>query len=386
MNNLLNEHLVIVRTGASVINLTSYNCQELGLAKSLVKKGLRVSIILAGKKKEKKTILYQGHLIEIYYVKYVSINQAISWFYDLGHLLRNLNPTVIQIHEFGMFMSLRVLCWARKRNIKTILIQGSYQTTHKPLFKQLESIYNLTLGKYLLNHVDNIGYKSLMASKYIHKYSSVQTYPTYIGLDIDKFQFETNERNWIEDLHLKNKKILLYIGTIEQRRNPLFLAKLMKRMPQDYVLLIVGNGPQYIKLKNYSFNENLTDKIKLLGKLKQEELPSLYKIADLFLLASSYEIYGMVILESMYFGTPVLSTMTAGAEVLINNNIDGAIIKEGLDEQKWIDKINELFNNPDSLKKMGEKASLKIKEYFIWDQACLNFLKAYNISPTLLKR
>ena len=88
----------------------------------------------------------------------------------------------------------------------------------------------------------------------------------------------------------------------------------------------------------------------------------------------------------MYFGTPVLSTMTAGAEVLINNNIDGAIIKEGLDEQKWIDKINELFNNPDSLKKMGEKASLKIKEYFIWDQACLNFLKAYNISPTLLKR
>ena len=276
-------------------------------------------------------------------------------------------------------MSLRVLLWARKRNIRTVLIQGSYQTTRKPLFKQLESVYNLTFGKYLLNHVDVIGYKSLMASKYIHKYSKSQTFPTFIGLDINKFQHEINEKDWIEELQLKNKKILLYVGAIEQRRNPLFLVKLVNQLSSDYVLIIVGEGPQYEELKSYSLNHNLRDKIKLLGKLKQEELPSLYKVADLFLLASSYEIYGMVLLESMYFGTPVLSTMTAGAEVLIDNNVDGVIIEGKLDKQKWIDKINELFKDSDSLKKMGEKASFKIREQFIWDRSCLNFMKLYNL-------
>ena len=379
MNNLLNEHLVIVRTGASVINLTSYNCQELGLAKSLVKRGLRVSIVLAGKRSEEKIITYCGNPINIYYVKYLSINQAIAWFCNLESLLAKLNPTIIQIHEFGMLMSLRVLLWARKRNIRTVLIQGSYQTTRKPLFKQLESVYNLTFGKYLLNHVDVIGYKSLMASKYIHKYSKSQTFPTFIGLDINKFQHEINEKDWIEELQLKNKKILLYVGAIEQRRNPLFLVKLVNQLSSDYVLIIVGEGPQYEELKSYSLNHNLRDKIKLLGKLKQEELPSLYKVADLFLLASSYEIYGRVLLESMYFGTPVLSTMTAGAEVLIDNNVDGVIIEGKLDKQKWIDKINELFKDSDSLKKMGEKASFKIREQFIWDRSCLNFMKLYNL-------
>lgn len=50
----MKQHLVIVRTGANVLNLTSYNCQELGLAKALTKKGLKVSLILAGNKSKWK--------------------------------------------------------------------------------------------------------------------------------------------------------------------------------------------------------------------------------------------------------------------------------------------------------------------------------------------
>ena len=49
----IKEHLVIIRTGASLLNLKSYNCQELGLAKSLAKKGLKVSLVLAGENEKK---------------------------------------------------------------------------------------------------------------------------------------------------------------------------------------------------------------------------------------------------------------------------------------------------------------------------------------------
>ena len=360
------------------MNLSSYNSQELGLAKALVKRGLKVSIILAGEEETKCETNYLGYTIPVYYVRFAAVNQAISWFFHLNRILEELKPTIVQIHEFGMFMSLRVLLWARKRNVKTVLIQGSYQTTQKPVFKQLEMVYNLTFGRYLLNRVGGIGYKSLMASRYIHRFSKAKTMPAFIGLDVDKFK-NVKERNWTEELQLQNKKALLYVGAIEQRRNPLFLARIMQSLPTDYVLMVVGNGPLYKDLENYAIAQKIDDRIKLLGKLSQEELPSLYNVADLFLLASSYEIYGMVLLESMYFGTPVLSTMTAGAEILINDGIDGVIMKGELDVKKWANKIECLCGNTNALRKMGQAASRKIQEQFVWDKAGENFLRIYGL-------
>lgn len=379
-NNNPYPHIVIVRTGASVMNLNSYNSQELGLAKALVKRGLKVSIILAGKEETHTEINYSGYAISVYYVRFIAVNQAISWFFRLNRFLEELKPTIVQIHEFGMFMSLRVLLWARKRNIKTVLIQGSYQMTHKPVFRQMELVYNLTFGKYLLNHVDNIGCKSLMASRYIHEYSKANTMNAFIGLDIDKFENEMH-CNKVCKSELADKKILLYIGSIEKRRNPLFLAEIIKRLPQEYVLLVVGDGPLYTELKDYTIRHNIEDRIKLLGKLKQEELPSLYRMAQLFLLASDYEIYGMVILESMYYGCPVLSTLTAGSEVLINNEADGIIIEGTPNVTKWVDKIQKLFSDPIVLENMRKKAMYKIKTQFIWDRACENFIRVYGLLP-----
>lgn len=375
-NKLSSEHLVIVRTGGSIINLSSYNCQELGLAQSLTQKGLKVSLILAGRINEEKEIEYKGSKIRIYFLKYISLNQALSYFFNLHSLLSQLRPTIIQIHEFGMAMSYSTLRWAIKRKIKIVLIQGSYQTTQKPFYKQLEKLYNRTFGKYLLNHVNSIGCKSLMASQYIHKYTTKLTHAAYIGLDIDKFQKET-EIDWVNKLHLNENKILLYIGELEKRRNPLFLVQVMEKMPSNYVLLIVGDGPLYKAVEEYSKSHKLTKKIRLLGRLKQEEIPSLYKISDLFLLPSSYEIYGMVILESMYFGTPVISTMNAGAEILIEHNRDGIIMNETLNVDHWAQKIQKIVESPETLKEMSIKASLKIKDNFIWDKACENFLKIY---------
>lgn len=377
IEKLQSQHLVIVRTGASIINLKSYNCQELGLAKSLTKRGLKVSIILAGKKYEEKEIYYEGSVIRIYFVKFISLNQAISYFFNLDSILTRLKPTIIQIHEFGMAMSFRTLLWAKKRNIKIVLIQGSYQTTQKPIFKQIETIYNWTFGKYLLDRVNNIGYKSLMAAKYIHKYSTASLQAAYIGLDIDKFS-HTTDINWNNKLNLNGKKIILYIGLLEQRRNPLFLARILEKLPSEYVLLVAGDGILKKELEKYISEHNLSERIKLLGKLKQEELPSLYKLANLFLLASNYEIYGMVLLESMYFGTPVISTMTAGSEILIENNKDGIIMYDGLNEDSWAKKIQEIVETPELLKKMSNNASTKIVNNFIWDKACDNFIKIYS--------
>ena len=113
-------HIVIVRTAGSFLNIDSYNCQEIGLAKALVKKGWNVSVILAGKKKTKRTVYSDCNQINVYYVSSRSINEALTCFTDFFPLLASLKPTHLQIHEFGMWMSYRVVRWAKKNNIPVV--------------------------------------------------------------------------------------------------------------------------------------------------------------------------------------------------------------------------------------------------------------------------
>ena len=162
---------------------------------------------------------------------------------------------------------------------------------------------------------------------------------TYIGLDDNRFHNHI-AKDWRKELGLENKRVLLYVGIMEERRRPHFLVDVLKTLPEEYVLVLVGKGPQWDDLKKRVDIENLQKRVLLLGKLGQDVLPSLYEQSDLFLLASEYEIYGMVLLESMYFGLPVISTYTAGSETLIESGKDSVIINE-FDVDKWQNAILE---------------------------------------------
>lgn len=369
-------HLVIVRTGGSIINLDSYNCQELGLAKALTHKGWKVSIILAGHAPEVRRIAVADKEVEIHFVRFRKINQALSWFEHIEALLDSLKPDKIQIHEFGMLMSYRVLRWGMIHHIPVYLIQGSYQTTRKPLFKQLEQLFNASFGRYIIKHVSGVGCKSLMAEKYVQSVYQRTCSPAFIGLDTEKFQHRMDE-DWRNKLGIsKDKKVMLYVGILEPRRNPLFLLQIMASLPDDYVLLMVGAGPQAEQSKEVVQSLHLDKRVYLLGKLKQEQLPAIYEASDLFLLASDYEIYGMVLLEAMYFGLPVVSTYNAGAEVLIEDEKDGFVL-HNKDVNAWTETIRSACANPDQLSEMKQRASHKIAQQLVWDIASCQFESIY---------
>ena len=120
----------------------------------------------------------------------------------------------------------------------------------------------------------------------------------------------------------------------------------------------------------------MNDRCILLGKQPQEYLPSIYQTSDLFLLASDYEIYGMVILEAMYFGLPVISTLTAGSETLIESYENGVIL-DNKNEAEWKQVIMAVTNDKSLLSMMKEKSTIKVKNELIWDKACERFIQLY---------
>ncbi len=368
--------IVIVRTSTHIVNLETYNCQELGLAKALIRKGHEAFIITPDKKTEHLQIPVEGKKdVAVYKVKFFSLNKAVCWHQNVTKILNQIKPDIINMNGFTSTMCLYYTLWSMRHKCKIVTIQGNYDTTQKTVLKQLELLATYTIGKYVLNHVDGVGGKTLWAGKFVQRFKKTPVVLTRIGLDISKFE-HAKYIDWRKDLGITDKKVLLYVGVQEPRRNPLFLIDIMTKLPEEYVLLLVGDGPSINYVNQSIANNHLQSRIFQLGKLSQDQLPSLYKTADLFLLPSSYEIYGMVLLEAMYFGLPVISSLTAGSDCIIENDIDGVVINK-LDVQEWTRKIHNMIENTYKYESMKIAARHKIENCLTWDKTVNEFITLY---------
>lgn len=371
-----NIKIVIVRTSTLILDFKTYNCQELGLAKALSKKGYKVSIITPDiKSTHYKEYVDNGEAIDIYTVKFIALNRNICWHYNVDSILKEIKPNIIHINSFSLSMSFWYQIWAKRHNVKTVVVQGNYETTHKIIFKQLETIYNKTFGRYLLKHTNAVGGKTNWACSFTKKYCECEPLLTRIGLDIERFS-RSQDVDWCNKLGINNKKRLLYVGAQEPRRNPMFLIKIISQLPNDYILLLVGNGPSTPEVNKYIDEFKLNNRVFQLGKISQDKLPSLYKSCDLFLLPSNYEIFGMVILEAMFFHLPVISTLTAGADAIIDNNLDSIIIPN-LNVNEWTKKIIEIMETPSYYKKLSKAAYGKVVNHLTWDKTAEEFISLY---------
>lgn len=369
-------HVVIVRTLGASIDVNSYNCQEIGLAKELANNGYRVTVIIAGKKSEHVQIEASANVfVDVYYLRYVGV-QSLCVFLGWKSLLEKLNPDIIQIHELEILMSFWISKYAFKHKIPCVLIQGACQFNPGLIAGLSKKIYNVLFGRYTLKHISGIGCKTPTASDYLNSCYPCDTQITPVGLDVHRFA-DAECQDWVETLGLKGKRVLLYVGRLENGngRNPLFLIDVMRHLSDEYCLVLTGEGTLRESLINKAMEYGILNRLHLTGRLPQKSLPALYRSADIFLLPSTYEIYGMVILEAMYFGIPVISTATAGAKALIHSNIDGCII-EDLDAALWAQKIEEI--GEDDLRRMQIKARQYIEENMTWKNVIKRYIELYN--------
>ncbi len=94
--------------------------------------------------------------------------------------------------------------------------------------------------------------------------------------------------------------------------------------------------------------------VRLLGNINPEELALYYQIADIFIFASQAETQGLVILEAMAGGCPVVAIDASGMDDIIINGENGFKTQDNLDE--WSQKIIKLMKNEDLCRQMGNNA------------------------------
>ena len=139
-------------------------------------------------------------------------------------------------------------------------------------------------------------------------------------------------------------------------------------------LYIGGDGPEYTNIKNMIKEYNLEDNIKLLGKLDREAVAKNMNNCDAFVLASRVETFGIVFIEAMIYGKPVIGTRTGGPDTFINKN-NGIIVEvENVDElgTALVEMYNEAtrYNEDDIIKYCYEN--------FNEDIICKKIIDVYN--------
>lgn len=186
----------------------------------------------------------------------------------------------------------------------------------------------------------------------------------YNGVSNDYFKI--NEDNTVIQNYLEKSNIitpyLLYLGSRVNYKNFSFVAKLFNELP-DMNLVIVGNNLSKAELN--LFNKESSKRIIVKNNVDNFELNRLYNFAHALIYPSSYEGFGIPIIEAMKAGCPVLSLQNSSIVEVSGN---AAILFEELDLLKFKVAIKEL--NKESFRdEFVEKGMLNAKKYD-WDKCC----------------
>ncbi len=166
---------------------------------------------------------------------------------------------------------------------------------------------------------------------------------------------------------VSEEKMLLGVGQFIHRKGWDILIKAAESLPDNTGIYIIGGKAteEYISLRN---NLGLENKIHFLDFMKSEELTEYYKAADLFVLPTREDIWGLVINEAMAYGLPVITTdkCVSGLELVSNKN--GSLITTD-NVCVLADAINNIINNNNILKRMSMESLDIIKNYTIENMA-----------------
>lgn len=332
--------IAIVRTDCSSQDITSYNSQELGLALGLAKLGNTIDIFLGSRERSGSSVICDHNpSVRIRYVSFhtIPILDEPNYNRSLKPIFQEENYDLVQINEEGNFSSYLVSRLCVSLGIPFVIYQGMYKVLSGRRWSLYESIHHRFFRPAMRRKALAAFCKTTSATRFLEArgYTNCSVLP--VGLNFEVFD-DCAEIDWRAELKIGDTdRVILYVGALEARRNPDFLLRLAQRAPHGYIFVAVGDGPEREAVERECV-EYALENIHFLGKLPQKDLPSLYRQSDVFVLPSNYEIYGMVVIEALFFGVPVVSTPTAGPADILTGYRLGSLIQD-LDPDDWLESI-----------------------------------------------
>ena len=165
-----------------------------------------------------------------------------------------------------------------------------------------------------------------------------------------------------------NRPVILFASKLQQRKHADHLLEAYSRFIVDRTpeqrpyLVVVGDGEQRAQLEAYAHHLNLED-VRFAGFRNQSELPRFFQLADVFVLPSRHEPWGLIVNEVMASGCPVIVSTDVGCHAdLITDGVEGFVFPVG-DITALTQALRRVFSSPETPARMGEAARTRISTW-----------------------
>ena len=178
-----------------------------------------------------------------------------------------------------------------------------------------------------------------------------------------------------------DEKVLLYVGRVEPLKGLERIVSAITHLKNKMVikfLIVGGDDPHHNEMKHLIKvikDKEVTEEIVFVGRIDQEELPLYYSAADALVVASFYESFGLVALEALSCGIPVVSTAVGGMPHVITENKNGIIVDDGTTESLAAG-IFKVLSDSTSYRSRSEEIR-KTTESYSWQRVADRMKQVY---------
>jgi len=256
-------------------------------------------------------------------------------------------------------------------------------TCHQDLFFSgflgcLAGWYSHLVGNWVLWKADKILTPSLdhlvnSRAKYVIEKRKADVLELPNGVDTQTFNPNIIGDDIKNRHNIGDRKVILFVGALDKahwfKRVDVLIMAFSRMRYENAVLVIVGEGELKRNYQNLAGKLGIADKVIFAGSVCDGDLPKYYSISDLFVLpsTSSGEIFGLVLVEAMACGKPVIATDLPGVRTVVDPGENGFLVKPG-DVDDLAFRMRYLLDNEHMREEFGRRGRKKVEDQYSWDK------------------
>jgi len=348
------------------------------LTEFLSKYGVEVEIITSRWNYEEMPVDVPVHVIKGPKDPFFRVNISPWMSKDMIKIIKNGNFDVIHAHHAFARMPLSAISIARELGVRSVLTTHtvSFMPDYEYLWKTVS--YSYPLYRMMISKADEIIAVSESARMFISYFTDVPVIVIPNGVDTYKFR-NIDKRMARELLGFGDEPFFLYVGRLVSKKGlfTLLLAfkSVLKEVPEAK-LRIAGKGKLKTVLSSFAKALGIDKNVEFLGYVQDNLLNPLFSSADVFVLPSAFgESFGIVILEAMASGTPVIGTKVGGIEEILSNG-NGVLVPPS-DPSALANAMISLINDADLQRKIVRRALESVREKYDWRCVAKKVMSVY---------
>jgi glycosyltransferase involved in cell wall biosynthesis len=343
-----------------------------GFVKELSKSVERIDLYLLSTYKKSIRVPELPENVKIITTQRSAISLLIELFFLINHLKKH---DIIHLNYASFFLPVYIT--KKLWKVPFIYTSHNFPTPEDAiLVNKLRHIFEAVCLKFASKnasaHITISDYaKRMLQERY-------KTSPIIInyGMDTEKFKFDEDKRKAIRKaLNITETVFLiLFVGVLYTHKNAITLVnampEILKNHP-DAKLLIIGDGDQYNEIRNRVHELELEKSVIMKGFI--EDVTPFYSAADLFVLPSTNEGFGLVFLEAMACGLPIAASNCSSCPEAVG---DAGLLFDPKSSKDVAAKIIELMNNSELYETLKENGLERVRE-FTWARTAEQYYEVY---------